>query len=221
MKDIPLFTTENGIASLGLQEIPYTGRAYIHIRSALDPSGLVDECVGFCRMAGAERVYASGENLTAYPLHTRVLEMRCPRERIPRSDACMFPVTEQTLERWRGIYNAAMKSVPNAAWMSQRGARELLAEGNGYFIHQNGRLLGIGKASNGRISVVAAVERGSGETVMRALCDVMTEDVITLEVADTNEKAMRLYTRMGFLAAKEVSRWYQVYENVKEKHLTK
>ncbi len=218
MKDIPLFTTENGIASLGLQEIPYTGRAYIHIRWALDTAGLVDECAGFCRMAGAERVFAAGENLTAYPLYTRVLEMRCSRERIPKSDACLFPVTEQTLEQWRGIYNAAMKSVPNAAWMPERGARELLAEGSGYFIHQNGRLLGIGKASNGRISAVAAVERGYGETVMRALCGVLTEDVVTLEVADTNEKAVRLYTRMGFLAVREVSRWYQVYEKMSRKN---
>lgn len=211
MKDIPLFTTENGIASLGLQEIPYTARAYIHIRSWLVLSKLIEECVSFCRAVGAAQVFAAGEALENYPLHTRVLEMRCQRENIPESDAYVFPVTEQTLKQFRDIYNTAMAQVPNAAWMSERSARELLVEGDGYFVHKDGSLLGIGKAGGGKVHAIASVKRGCGERVMRALCGVLQGDTVTLEVADTNEKAMHLYTKMGFVPVKEVTRWYRIY----------
>ena len=34
MKDFPVFTTENGVASLILKEIPYRGEAYIHLRDS-------------------------------------------------------------------------------------------------------------------------------------------------------------------------------------------
>ena len=53
MKDIPVFTTENGAASLILGEIPYRGQAYIRIQDSLEPESLLKECVSFCRMCGA------------------------------------------------------------------------------------------------------------------------------------------------------------------------
>ncbi len=212
MKDIPLFTTEYGIASLVLQEVPYTGQAYIRVQTSSNITGLIDESVGFCRAVGAQSIYATGDGLEHYPMHTRVLEMQCQKCSIPESRAYLFPVTEQTLESWREIYNQAMVSVDNAAWMSQGGARELLRAGDGYFIHQDGKLLGIGKASAGRIHAVAAVEKGCGEEIMRALCSILQEKVVTLEIAQTNERAMRLYERMGFVTTREISCWYRVWK---------
>lgn len=210
MKDIPMFTTENGIASLILQEIPYTGRGYIRIRSSQNSEALVKDCISFLRMVGAEEIYAAGEGLGDYPLHARVVCMSCMKERIPDADACLFPVTEQTLEQWRQIYNRSMAQVPNAAWMSEQQAKQMLAAGDGYFIHKNGELLGIGKASGGKVEAVAAVVQGCGETVMQALCSVLCEEVVTLEVAAQNQRAMHLYQRMGFMQTAEVSRWYRV-----------
>ena len=65
-----MFDTEFGIASLVLKEIPYKGIAYIILREVWDPEGLLMECVSFCRMVGAERVYATGhEALSQYPLY--------------------------------------------------------------------------------------------------------------------------------------------------------
>lgn len=212
MKNIPLFTTENGIASLSLQEIPYTQQAYVHIRCAQDLTKLIEDCVSFCKAVGADAVYASGDELADYPIHARILQMRCLKERIPQTDACLFPVTEKTLQQWRSLYNDAMAQVPNAAWMSEKAATDMLAAGQGYFVHRDGVLLGIGKVSGGNVDAVAAVVPGSGETLMRALCGILQEEAVTLEVADTNEKAVRLYTRMGFLPVREVSQWYQVYK---------
>ena len=60
MKDLQVFTTEHGAASLILKEIPYRKLAFIHIQD-VQPGGLEEhlkECVSFCRMAGAERILA-------------------------------------------------------------------------------------------------------------------------------------------------------------------
>ena len=60
MKDFPMFDTEFGIASLVLKEIPYKGEAYILLREVWDAEQLLAECVSFCRMAGAEKIFATG-----------------------------------------------------------------------------------------------------------------------------------------------------------------
>lgn len=212
MKNIPVFTTEYGAASLVLEEIPYRQEAYIHIRSSLEPEKLVEECVGFCRACGAEKIYASGHPvLEGWPLHTAVVEMRCPREILVGSDAAVFPVTEKTLDSWRALYEQRMRRVPNAASMTRRGAEELLRTGDGYFVHRNGRLLGLGRASDGTIHTVISVAPGGGAEVVRAMAGLLTEEVVALQVARKNEKAVALYQRLGFTAVKELSRWYRVY----------
>ena len=44
MRNIPVFTTEFGVASLILKEIPYTGIAYVRLQSSLFPEKLLEEC---------------------------------------------------------------------------------------------------------------------------------------------------------------------------------
>ena len=56
MKDLPMFTTQNGVASLTLREIPYQQTAYIKLQATQQPKELLEECVGFCRAVGAEKV---------------------------------------------------------------------------------------------------------------------------------------------------------------------
>ena len=51
MRNIPVFTTENGVGSLVLQEIPYTGNAYVRIHDSVMPEAFLRECVDFCTMA--------------------------------------------------------------------------------------------------------------------------------------------------------------------------
>lgn len=211
MKDIPMFTTEYGVASLFLREITYRGRAHIKIQSTLEPEKLLEECVSFCRMCGAEWIDAAGdEYLEKYPLITSILAMQCDRSRIGETDACLFPVTEQTLQQWLDIYNERMKDIPNAAYMDSKDGRELLKSGDGYFIHRDGHLLGIGKAKDDFIDTVVAVVPGAGETVVQALCSNLQGDTVKLWVASANLRAVKLYERMGFVPTKELSRWHQI-----------
>lgn len=211
MRDIPVFTTQNGVASLFLREIPYRGRAHIKFQSTLEPEKLLEECVSFCRACGAEWIDAAGHPyLENYPLITALLSMQCEKSRLPQTDACLFPVTEQTVGKWLDIYNERMANVPNAAYMDGQDGRELLKTGDGYFIHRDGELLGIGKAAGDYIDTVISVIPGMGETVVAALASGLHCDTVRLMVADANTRAVRLYERMGFIKVKELSRWYRV-----------
>lgn len=211
MQNLPMFTTEYGAASLFLREIPYRGRAHIKIQSSLDPEKLLEECVSFCRMCGAEWIDAAGHDyLEKYPLITALWAMQCPRDALAETDACLFPVTEATVQQWMDIYNERMADVPNAAYMDSRDGRELLNTGDGYFVHRDGLLLGIGKAKDDFIDTVISVEPGAGETVLRALCSALQCETVRLWVASENHRAVRLYQRLGFVKTKELSRWYRV-----------
>ena len=211
MKDIPVFTTEYGVASLTLREISYRNRAYINIRSTSEPDKLLEECVAFCRACGAEWISAAGDAyLEQYPLITEMWLMTCNRESIGETDACLFPMTEATVDRWLQLYNQRMADVPNAAYLDSKDGKEFLENGDCYFVHRNGKLLGIGKAAGDSIDIVIAAEPGMGETVMQALCSILTEDVVRVVVAGSNDRAVRLYQRMGFLAVSVTDKWYRV-----------
>lgn len=211
MKDIPVFTTQNGAASLRLREIPYRQEAYIQIQSSQTPLELLEECKGFCRACGAERIYASGHDcLDAFPLHTRILEYRG----IPALDeeklAHIFPVTEETVGRWRGICNDRMQRVDNAATLESRDEARILSTGGAYFIHNAGDVLGIGWLNEGKLEAIAAVKPGAGTVVAHTLLSVCPGEPISLEVASTNLPAIRLYEALGLLPVREISRWYRI-----------
>ena len=214
MKDIPMFTSEYGVASLFLKEIPYRGRAHIKIQSSLEPDKLLEECISFCRMCGAQWIDAAGhEYLEKYPLITSLSLMTRPLEGLPSMDACLFPMTEATMQKWLDICNERMANIPNAAFMDSKDGKELLEKGSAYFIHDNGELLGIGVASGDFIDTVIAVKPGAGETVVRSLATILTDDTVRLMVADVNTRAVKLYERLGFVRVKELSRWHLVFEH--------
>lgn len=213
MRDFPIFTTEYGIASLFLKEIPYRAEAYIRVGEVAgeDFDAHLRECVSFCRAAGAEHIYAAGhEALADYPLRCAVLEMR-GEARVDREKlACLFPVTEKTVSRWREIYNRAMADVDNAATLEGREEGKILSSGGAYFIHRDGQLLGIGWMEDTRLLAVAAEERGSGEILMHTLMSLVEGADMTLEVASTNHRAIRLYEKLGFIQTRELTAWYAV-----------
>ena len=213
MKDIPMFTSEYGVASLVLKEIPYKATAYVKLISSQEPEKLLQECVQFCRMCGAEIIDATGDPLLEqYPLVTAIYTMQCPRALLQDTDACLFPVTEQTLHKWLDIYNDRMADVPNSAYMDSRDGKKLLQTGDGYFVHRDGKLLGIGKAAGDTVDAVISVVPGMGETVVCALASALNCDMVALTVASANTRAIRLYQRLGFVKTAELSRWYRVLE---------
>lgn len=211
MKDFPLFTTENGAASLVLKEIPYRKTAYIRIQDSVSPDQLLEECISFCRVCGAEKIFAAGSDiLENYPFHTAIYEMRgvlsIQEDEIPN----LFPVTEQTVGKWREIYNDKMKLIDNASTMEQKDESRILTSGGAYFVHNHGSLLGIGWLEETRISAIASLSPGAGTLICKAMQSLVPQQQMILEVASSNTKALRLYEHLGFLKTAELSRWYQV-----------
>lgn len=213
MRDFPFFNTEYGVASLVLKEIPYQNAAYIILRDASEPEKLLKECIDFCRVCGAEQIYATGHSmLENYPFYTAMWLMNCETATLPDSDAALFPVQAHTLERWQRIYNEKVRRVPNGAWMTEKDAKKMLEDGSGYFVHRNGVLLGIGKVSGCELQWVASCQPGAGRDVVCALAHGIWADTLELTVASQNEKAVRLYENLGFVKAQEISQWYNVYK---------
>lgn len=211
MKDFPVFTTQNGVASIVLREIPYKGEAYITLRDTLAPEAFLNECIDFCKIAGADKIYATGHKfLEKYMLHTVIVKMQQLRVNLSEEDGCLFPVTEQTADQWRSIYNKKMKSVSNASTITLEDMRKHISQGGCYFVHKCGNILGIGLVNDERIEAIAACERGAGETVLRTLCNAIFSEMVTVEVALTNIPAMRLYERLGFQKTAEISKWYAI-----------
>ena len=211
MRDMPVFTTEYGVASLVLKEIPYKETAYILIRDSLEPEKLIEECASFCRAVGAEHIFATGhEALEKYPLHTSVLEMRGTAWVDAEKLQSLFPVTEATVSQWRSIYNEKMRPIDNAATMTAFDEKRILESGGAYFVHENGDLLGIGWMDDTELLAVAAAKPGLGRPVMNTLMSLIEGAQMKLELASTNERAIRLYEKMGFIPVKEISRWYKI-----------
>ncbi len=213
MKNIPIFPTDWGVATLLLKEIPYKEIAYVKIQD-VQPGHireLCDECAQFCRAAGAEMVIASGhEELNCYPFHASVLTMRLSGFERELTDACLFPVTEQTVGRWRNIYNERMAAVDYAETMTAFDEKEILGSGGAYFVHRDGELLGIGWMEGSELRAIASTVPGMGEKVARALFTLADSDSISLQVASTNGRAIRLYERLGFLTTGEKDRGYRI-----------
>jgi len=209
LRDIPMFTTENGAASLILRAIPTQKIAYIHLQSSVTPEKLLAECVDFCRVAGAERIYATGHPcLEKYPLFTVLCRLCGTQSEIGETDCCLFPVTEKTWPDFCRIYNEKMANVPTAQWM--RLLDREVYEKYAYFVHRDGVLQGIGVVRDDRIEAIAACQKGAGKDVLAALCRALSGEKITLSVAENNQKAMALYSRCGFLKTGELARWYQI-----------
>lgn len=215
MKNIPIFTTEYGTASLILREIPYKREAYILNPSAL-PGRLRElalACGEFCRAAGAERVYLAEppESALPFPLHTEILTMTCPRERLDPGPWALYPVLPENVAEYRRRYNEAMAPVANAATMERADEARLLEEGGAYFVHWEGRALGLGQIQGEELRTVVSFTPGGGEAVVRALSALGEGDTLRLKVASQNQRALGLYHRLGFSATGICSRWLRIF----------
>lgn len=213
MRDIPVFTTEYGVASLALREIPYRQEAYICIQSSCQPKELLEECIGFCRACGAEKIYARNhEYLEQYPLHTAIVRMRGIVQADAQKVANLWPVTGETVARWRQFMNERLRDVDNAGTLTAQGEQEILDSHGAYFVHSNGQLLGAGWLLKGELLLMAA-EPGNGERVMHTLLSLQPGEPVELDVASTNYRAIRLYEKLGLVRTQELRRWYKVFSH--------
>ena len=212
MRDIPMFTTENGVASLVLKNINYNGAAYIRLHDTSNQETFILECCDFCRTVGAQKIYVSGNvSPDRYPLYTQVIEMCAEKSAIPNTNTIVIPASNDTIEKWRQLYNDKMRAVPLASFVSQLDAEDMMKKGSAYFVYQDDVCIGLAVGLDGRIDGIASLVPGVGKDVLRALCGVLTENELSLEVASENKRAIALYQSFGFTIKKVLSEWYQVF----------
>ena len=106
--------------------------------------------------------------------------------------------------------NERLRGVDNARTLEKKDEQEILNCGGGYFVHRDGELLGAGWLFDGELKLLASCKKGAGERVCHTLFSAVPQRQIKLEVASTNEKAIRLYEKLGFVAVAELWRWYRV-----------
>lgn len=211
MKDFPLFTTEAGIASLTLSNIPYTKTAYFQIQDSQDPEQLVKDCRDFCVAVGAEAVYGTGHVfLEQYPFHTSIIELECFKDDLPLTKAFVSKVSKANAERWRELYWDRMREVYNSAYISKSDMKRHLEECECYFVYLEECEVGIGMVKGNEITVMAGIVPGKGCDVLLALAKQVNSDKVKVTVADQNISAMRLYARLGFTRTNVISKWYKI-----------
>lgn len=200
MRDIPLFTATDGMASLILHEIPFRREAYVWIRTLYGSlKGLMGECAGFCKAAGAEQVYFSGElDFAGFPIHAKLIYRSIPRKRLPATLATALPT--QDLDRWLSLYRERFRFVPAAqSTPSTEGC---------YDISLNGELIGIGQLQGGMLMSLASLKPGMGKDCLCALAANTDSPLLRLVCAEENLPAMKLYDKLGFSRDEIKEVWY-------------
>ncbi len=202
MRDIPLFTAANGMATLILHEIPFRGDAFVWIRTLYGSiEGLIKECQSFCSMAGAERVYFSGDmDLSAFPLYARLIYRSIDRAALPATEAVAVPVEDPVL--WLEQYRRTFRQVP--------AAQSTPSEEGRYDIRMGKELIGIGQIQEGMLMSVASLRPGMGAACVSALCAHSEGPRVRLVCAEENLPAMKLYDRMGFSKEEVKEVWYSL-----------
>lgn len=209
MRNIPFFTTENGVATLVLKEIPYKGEGYILVHGANKMEALLAECAELLRACGANRIFARGEGLSEnLPVHAAVWKMTAEKALLPQTKAVLVPLTRETGARYRQLMNQKMRGVPCASTMEQRDLDALLQRGGGYFVREGDKTIGAGQVAGNEISLLASTAIGKGAAVVCALASGIAAPEIKVRVALENEKALALYKRLGFQMEELVEIWH-------------
>lgn len=217
MRDIPLFTGQNGTATLIFREIPYRGLAYVLVRQVWDGrmAALLAECRDFCRAAGATRVLATADEPLDFLPHVHdMVELSCRREALPppTPPVPLCPVTEETFETYRTLYNRLFRAVPNAATCTVEGLRQALREEQVCLALDGGEAAGVAQWTDGCLRAIGVLpaHRGLGYPLALTILARMTAETVTLGVSSANGPALRLYERLGFVQSRLLSRWYDL-----------
>lgn len=214
MKDIPVFTASNGIATLILREIPHSGRAYVLLRAVwTNPADLLDECCGFCRACGAEEIYAAwdAEELPAQHAYD-LLEMTCPKADLPQptQSVRLVELCPDNGKQYLDIYNRCFQSVPGAQTYGNQDLQRLYGEDLAYLAEVDGQFAGIAEISKDALEGIGVLPEfhGLGYHLALEVFARIPSAILHLKVASTNERALSLYDRLGFHVHGVAHRWY-------------
>ena len=217
MKNIPLFTSSYGLATLILKEISWNGRAYVLIRSVWNDqtAALLDECRSFCRAVGAEEIYASWEQEALPADHAwDMIDMVCQKSALPapRQTVELEQATPETAEDYLRIYNQCFRDVPAAASYDRKSLEPLYGEDLIWLAKVRGKYAAVAEISKDGLEGIAVLPefRGLGFDLAATVLRMVPSTEVRLKVASTNVRAGRLYDRLGFTAAGISRRWYRL-----------
>lgn len=217
MRNIPMFTAANGMASLILREIPYSGRAYVMVRSVWNgrTEALLRECAEFCRAAGANEVLASdGKNDLPAEHAYDILRLTVERASLPELEhpVELEPVSAENGSAYLEIYNACFRGVPGAASYDKKDLQRLMEQGSGFLGKRDGAYAGVVELDPDGIAGIAVLPRyrGLGHDLALTALQRVRQETLCLKVADTNRRAMALYRRLGFGNDTLVSHWWRI-----------
>ena len=197
MKNIPMFTSAYGIATLILREIPWSGSAYVLVRSVWNDqtAALLEECRGFCRAVGAKAVFAAydTEELPAEHAYD-MLHMTRPKAGLPEAVLELLPLTREN----------------SAASYDQSSLEPLYGEDLAWLVKRGEVYAGVAEISKEGLEAVAVLPefRGMGYDLALSVLHMVPSPVLQLKVASTNTRAIALYQRLGFRVEGVEKRWF-------------
>ena len=217
MKNIPMFTSSYGLATLILKEIAWNGRAYVLVRSVWNDqiAALLDECRSFCRAVGAEEIYASWDAEELPAEHAwDMIDMACPKSALPapRQTVELEQATPETAEDYLRIYNQCFRDVPAAASYDRKSLEPLYGEDLIWLAKVRGQYAAVAEISKEGLEGIAVLPefRGLGFDLAAAVLRMVPSTEVRLKVASTNVRARRLYDRLGFAEVGISRRWYRL-----------
>ena len=218
MRDIPFFTCGGGAATLILREIPYKKAAYVLPRS-VDPerqTAFWEECRGFCRAAGAQRVVLISREETPLPLLWELVRLQRPAgaPELPKApDGLVLErVTQETIPVYRAVYESIFAGVLGAASRPEDEGEDLRS-GGAFLAKAGGEPAGVGRIRGREILCLGLLLPFRGRGLGAALLSRLLEETgpeAYLEAASDNGPAMGLSEKLGFVRVDQLSFWYDL-----------
>lgn len=223
MNNIPVYFSSGGTASLILREIPFCGKAYILLRTIF-PGGLsplVEDCVQFCREAGAKECYIASADGGILPnlSHAYDIYYMAGKKSLFPDLHCPFilkPLTKENETLYLEIYNRCFSGTSHAAGYDYGQLQRIHRTGQqGFLVYTpDGNICGMGELHENELAAVGLLPEYRGMGLSPALTVELLKhcpgEDITLTVVSDNEAAIALYERLSFRISKIESHWYKV-----------
>lgn len=219
MNNIPVFTAQGGTATLILREIPISGKAYVLLRTVLPgmEENLAAECASFCRMCGAEEIFASWADgdLPFLPPTYDIYLLHVSKSALPEGKPVqLVPMTPENDAIYQRIYNRCFSHVSHALSYDRGQIARIYREHQRAFLalDAENRPYGIGELHGNELAAVAVLPkcRGTGTDLALSLLRLCPGEDLKVTVASDNEAAMHLYEKLGFHMSGVESKWFQV-----------
>ena len=217
MKNIPVFTGQFGLASLIFREVPWCGRAYIIVRSVWNgkTAEFLEECRQFCRVVGAEEIYASWE-LEELPAEHAYDMIAMEREKaglpLPSRELDLEVLTPENGQDYLTVYNTCFRDLPSAASYDKTDLKRLYEEDCAFLVRLDGQPAAVAEISREGLEGIAVLPRfrGLGYDLALTVLPMVPDLTLRLKVSDANAPAMALYERLGFRKTHVISRWWRL-----------